>query len=518
MTNKNQALRPGVDLKRLKFIFLWVFAFGLVAHGFCYFNGNFSHDSLFSIYEESPDINIAVGRFLRPVYRMLRGNFALPVINGFLSLVYLSLAIYLLSDIMEIRRKSFLALTCGLLSTNVTFSLMNATYFHDSDAYMLSLLLALGGVWVALRLRHGICWSVLFYFCSLGIYQAYIDAAIYVFLMLALVRLLKGERVKRVYLESLQYLLAIAAAMVLYYIGIKVTQHFANLSDGDYYNTLSNVTALSLGSVFQRLFTCLFADAAWFLVPSGHSIPVVTVVNVLMLLAAVWMVIGLIRFRHLPTASVFGILGVLAAIPFGMNAITVISDMYHALTLYALYFSYVWVLVLAELYLATGKPAAQKGKLACAILAGILIFDGCLFSNESYLKKELENSATLSVFTRILSRMESTPGFVPGQTRVAFVGLLLDGPLSYGSPGFCYTNTGMGHSFNVSYHDTYETYLSYYLGYPVDCVDSTEIIEYEQMDQVTAMPLFPAEGSIQMIDDVLVVKFSHIQEEEEAVE
>ena len=113
MTNKNPALRPGVDLKKLTFIFLWVFAFGLVAHGFCYFNGNFSHDSLFSIYEESPDINIAVGRFLRPVYRMLRGNFALPVINGFLSLVYLSLAIYLLSDIMEIRRKSFLALTCG---------------------------------------------------------------------------------------------------------------------------------------------------------------------------------------------------------------------------------------------------------------------------------------------------------------------------------------------------------------------------------------------------------------------
>ena len=35
------------------------------------------------------------------------------------------------------------------------------------------------------------------------------------------------------------------------------------------------------------------------------------------------------------------------------------------------------------------------------------------------------------------------------------------------------------------------------------------------MEQVAAMPLFPAEGSIQMIDDVLVVKFSPIQEDEE---
>ena len=91
MTNENQALRPGVDLKRLKFIFLWVFAFGLVAHGFCYFNGNFSHDSLFSIYEESPALMISVGRYLRPVYRLLRGKFTLPVINGFLSLCFLNI-------------------------------------------------------------------------------------------------------------------------------------------------------------------------------------------------------------------------------------------------------------------------------------------------------------------------------------------------------------------------------------------------------------------------------------------
>ena len=517
MSNETNRLQSGLDLKRLKFIFLWVFAFGLVAHGYCYFNGNFSHDSLFSIYEESPDINIAVGRFLRPVYRLLRGNFALPVINGFLSLVYLSLAVYLLSDILNIQRKSFLALTCGLLSTNATFSLMNATYFHDSDAYMLSLLLALLGLWVALRLRHGLLWSILFYFCSLGIYQAYIDVAIYAILILALVRLLNGERVGKVYVDTVKYLLAIAAAMVLYYIGIKVTQHFANLTDGDYYNTMSNVTAFTLGSIFTRLHTCLVADYIWFFLPSGHLRPALQCVNALMLLAAMWMVIGLIRFRKLPKASIFGILGVLAAIPLGMNTIVLISDMYHALTMYALYLSYVCVLVLAELYLTTEKPAAKKLRLACGILAGLLIFDGCLFSNESYLKKDLEDSATLSVFTRMLSRMEETEGFVPGQTRVAFVGLLLDGPLAYGSPGFCYTNTGMNHSFNVSYHDTYETYLSYYLGYPVDCVDSDEIVEFEHMDAVTEMTLFPAEGSIRMVDDVLVIKMSDplaVREEE----
>lgn len=503
-----KTLIPSADWKKLKFIFFWVFALGLAAHGYCYFNANFSHDSLFSIYEASPEVNIAVGRFLRPVYRLLRGNFTLPVINGFLSLVFLSLSVYLLTDIVEIRHKSTIALTCALLVTNATFSLMNATYLHDADAYMLSLLLALMGVWTALRVRHGILLSTLWYFASLGIYQAYIDVAIYVFLMLALLRLLKGEQVKKVYLDTVRFMLPILAGMILYYIGIRLTQHFAQLSDGDYYNTLSNVTAFSLASIFERLYLCLFADAVWLLVPSASNVAAVRIVNLLLVLLAAGMAFSIIRTRRLGAASVWGIVGVLVAIPFGMNVITVISDLYHALTIYALYLSYVWVLVLSEQYLETGAKRASKSRFAAVALACVLIFDGLLFSNQLYLKKELEEDATLSVFTRVIDRMEQTEGFVPGKTRVAFVGLLLDGPLSKSRPGFCYTDTGTCESYSTTYHDTYETYLTYRLGYPADCVDSKEIVEFENMEEVISMPLFPAPGSVRMVGDVMVVKFS----------
>ena len=300
-----KTLIPSADWKKLKFIFFWVFALGLAAHGYCYFNANFSHDSLFSIYEASPEVNIAVGRFLRPVYRLLRGNFTLPVINGFLSLVFLSLSVYLLTDIVEIRHKSTIALTCALLVTNATFSLMNATYLHDADAYMLSLLLALMGVWTALRVRHGILLSTLWYFASLGIYQAYIDVAIYVFLMLALLRLLKGEQVKKVYLDTVRFMLPILAGMILYYIGIRVTQHFAQLSDGDYYNTLSNVTAFSLASIFERLYLCLFADAVWLLVPSASNVAAVRIVNLLLVLLAAGIAFSIIRTRRLTLSCTF---------------------------------------------------------------------------------------------------------------------------------------------------------------------------------------------------------------------
>ena len=93
---------------------------------------------------------------------------------------------YLLTDILDIQKKPFVALTCGILTANATVALMNASYLHDADSYAFSLFLALMGVWVTLRLDRGRYYAVLFYFGSLGIYQAYIDVAIYVFLILAL--------------------------------------------------------------------------------------------------------------------------------------------------------------------------------------------------------------------------------------------------------------------------------------------------------------------------------------------
>ena len=46
MNENRLSSKVTADWQKLKFIAFWVFAIGLVAHGFCYFNANFSHDSL----------------------------------------------------------------------------------------------------------------------------------------------------------------------------------------------------------------------------------------------------------------------------------------------------------------------------------------------------------------------------------------------------------------------------------------------------------------------------------------
>lgn len=386
MTNRTFCIEDKVDLKRLKIIFFSVFTFGLVAHGYSYFNGNFSHDSLFDLYEASPEPMIAVGRYFRPVYRLIRGDFALPVIGGFLFMLFMALSVYLLKDVLQIKKTLFLILTCGILVTNYSVTLLNATFIHDTDSYGLALF------------------------------------------------------------------------------------------------------------------------------PRSRVVWLIAAINIILLVAAVWLVVKLLLRNSSSKRQAAGAAGIVAMMPFGINVITIIADQYHELTIYSLFLCYIFVVVLLELYLKDSNAIKRGSILSCvyAILLCIIIFDNCIFSNEAYLKKDLESAATLSVFTRIIDRMEQTEGYVPGETESVIIGILSYGPLNKRRAGFDYDSTGLWFNFSTTYHETYESYMNYYLGYPVNFVSEDKRMAMRALPEVENMPVFPAEGSIKMIDDVMVIKLSEM--------
>lgn len=59
--------------------------------------------------------------------------------------------------------------------------------------------------------------------------------------------------------------------------------------------------------------------------------------------------------------------------------------------------------------------------IICSVLS-LLIFSNTVFSNQAYLKKELESKSSLAIATRILDRIEQLPKFEPNKTRVCFIG------------------------------------------------------------------------------------------------
>ena len=510
VTRKKCPLGQSINLQQLRTVAVWVFAFGLVFHGYSYLNGNFSHDSLYSLYEESPELMISVGRFLRPVYRLLRGNFTLPLLNGLLSLAFLSLSVYFILDMLEIRSRWLTVLSCGLLAGNTSVALMNATFLHDADAYALALLLAVLGVWVSRKGGKGLWLSVPLYFCSLGIYQAYIDCAIYLILILALLALLTAQPVKQTLHRAFRRLLAVGGGMVLYFLGTKLAPAITGVKIDRGYNTVYSLSDLSLQSLLERAEKFFRSELVWLYSPNARLKRLIFVVNLVFVLLAVCLVVSALKRQKAGKGRIWAVIGVAAAMPLGMNLVTLLSNLYHALTVYAFYFSYLLVFALAERAPRWELPPVRirQARRLCAILAAVILFDSCIYAQTIYLEKQMDNDATLSLMTRFLSRAEQTQGYELGQTPIAIVGRLRFSQLHTQREGMPSPAIGMGYSYATTYFETYEKYISYYLGYPAQFLKGPALLELEETEAVQNMPEFPHPDSMQMVDGVLVVKFS----------
>ena len=71
-----------INKKQLLFTIVATFIIGFTVHGFCYFNGLLSHDSLLVNAAEDYMHQFEIGRFMQPVYLSIRGNIVIPSVIG----------------------------------------------------------------------------------------------------------------------------------------------------------------------------------------------------------------------------------------------------------------------------------------------------------------------------------------------------------------------------------------------------------------------------------------------------
>lgn len=151
----------------------FTFLFGLLAYAFIFFNPSFSHDSLAITQEFDDRWQISLGRFMQPIYRMIRGYVTAPWLLGFLSLIFIAFAVYFIIKIFEIQNKYSLIIICGLLATNTTLTFLYATFAPWGDVHALAFLLSVCSVYFWLKYKYGFLLGAILLGISLALYQNY---------------------------------------------------------------------------------------------------------------------------------------------------------------------------------------------------------------------------------------------------------------------------------------------------------------------------------------------------------
>ena len=503
--------------------------FGLFAHAAGMFGGISYHDDVVCTYDVGT--THIVGRFtlalLGKITRLSFGgsNYSLPWFNGLVSLLFIGLSAWVIARALQIENHFLQVLLAGIL---VVFPVVTGTfaYWFTAPYYMLALFLScISAVLLTRGSLKSVLTGVLLAALMTGIYQAYLPVMLTLEVLILLQKERTGEGGFRGWLGPL---LGSVCGLSLYLVLMKLS---LALTGKELY-AYRGVDTLGTGnfSYPERIAMAyrMFFNQDSFLSYRGSddyqlfmwSMKPVYCVLIALLLGMNVLLLFRSFFKPFPAAgnevsaprpvvfrrsSFLRTCILLLLFPLTVNFIFVMTDYdVYDLMLYGEVMIFVMLLWLVQQFLGTALLSKMLRTLSCLLVLYSVLFY-VRYDNLCYYKAGRMQEAAISYDNVLITRIQTLEEYDPSLP-VCFLNefekdtsfLAADEELS---------------RVRITPYDGTEIINDYsWVSFmKVHCGYSPRVIEdYGQYDSYVAdtqMPRYPSEGSIQIIDGVIVVNF-----------
>ncbi len=524
---------------RLKTSFLAGCVMTLLAHAYGFFNTSFMNDRI--AFFRDPDFDFAsTGKWFAEVVSGLRYYSYLPWLIGVLEMIFVSVSVYATIEVLKINRTLSIWIVAGLYVTNVSFIIGN---FYSGDTFSFALVMAALSAWFwslkenegknavtdafrrhfSLRLIFGAVTTAL----SLAVYGSYASVAPTLILLGAMALWFQGKKSGYIMKRVGEYVITYGAGMVIYYVILRIVLKVRNIEMLSYMGEDRLVHGASAKEILS------FAGMAyenpikhWLGMDGLNTIPA-RVSIIILIVAVILFFIQLVYHRELlrdPARAI--VLLILALIfPFSAGLICVMAfGSVHYLMIFTYVLLYVGVVKLAESSLFSTQKKFQRVILRTivtveVILLGATIYRGAILSNMTYSALELSYTASKSIATRLMDRIEGCEGAY-GEEMVVFIGDLADNEYFRRPPEVGqYWRSKIGF-LGLPVYSTSFAYLGNTRSFLQDVMGFYRSIAYyipgsgsgayteEDEEMIASMPVFPADGSVRKIGETIVVRLS----------
>lgn len=141
--------------------------------------------------------------------------------------------------------------------------------------------------------------------------------------------------------------------------------------------------------------------------------------------------------------------------------------------------------------------------VAALVIAVIYIW----YANGNYMSLQYTQYHDLAYFETLVTQLKSAEGYEDGLPLAVVGNEFVDSSHTTGSLMGAEFNLPGKNESNINAYSRWQIVIKY-LGYNPQFLWRNEVKEIEKMPEVKAMPSYPADGSIQVIEDVLVLKLS----------
>lgn len=500
---------------------------GLAAHLFQYANKMYNYDDLF-VNPGGFGTGVESGRwFLQIMGEWVNkyfGNYSLPMFNGFFTLVLLAISATMLVRLFEVK-DLLLATFVGMLFVTTPSVVCMNFYMFTALYYAVAIFLSfLSGY---LIVRHGKniliqVIAVLLLACAVGTYQAYFTNTLCILVLDIIVKSAFSRddmSGKEIFSRSVRYVVELALGIGVYFLFTQFSLKYWNVTLGSYQG-INNMGHLELHKLPQLLYNC-YHCFLWFPIVDifwenpttivKRAIKVMYVITILLVIAMI------IRKRRDCKKLMLMLLSMLTfpiAVFFIYIMVQVEGYIYPLMT-FSVIFIYVFVFVWLDKYMkenVTWKFEKEVEKIMhwCISIAAIVITVVYIWNaNGNYMSLWYTQQHDIAYFQTMLTQIRSAEGYRSGLP-LAVIGReaeIEDSEHTTGSlMGAEFDIPGKSES-NINGYSRWHILIQY-LGYNPEFLFDDKTSEIAKWDEVRAMPCYPEDGAIKIVDDIIVLKLS----------
>ena len=500
----------------LRFCFASAFALFLLVH-FYWFKSKymFADDSLLS---PGGWAYLGFGRWALSTVREISGRYSIPWFTGMLSALYMALAAVFVTAALRIENRPAVFLAALAMAAFSAVS-KEVLYIHHIDAKMLALLLVCAGCFLTLKFRFGFIPGGLMLCLSLGIYQAYYSFSVFLLLFGVLLSCARDE--KGWFRRGLRSIAALLIGVIGYKVVLDICLKAAR-KKLQAYGGASAMWDITPGLLLQRAKNACSGLFGFYF--SNESRLMVIAAAVLFAMCAV-MGIALILKNgvHRDWKRLLCTVAMILLLPLASGSIWVMADTVPLRAQFALVAPLVICAVLLDrMGVKKGEKTEEETKeeekseearkegqrkLRCRLslsvqalaLAACLLLSCCnaIQANEDYLNSDVTNKTAFSWYTRLASRIEEQAG-----QRTKYSVCFIGSPRKPAVPEGFNMSTLIGETRILRY-------CSWYCGVNLVKASKESAAEIKETygELIEKMPRYPREGSVQVIQGVVVVKF-----------
>lgn len=497
--------------KEKRIIFLVTFMMGMLIHLSLYTNQLLVEDGYWHYGAFlSKGWEVSLGRFGLPFVDLFRGTVVSSVLSTTLSCVIMAFASVFLTETLKVKKLYVKVLISLLLIVTPTFSL-TLMYAYTADSYMIAMLFSVLTVYF-LEKRFSlknIIFAIISLCISLSLYQAYLGVTMTLLLFCFIVKNLeeRDSNWKEHFLGLVKNCFFVLCGALLYYLLLKIVLFILHLNLNNYKGANSVFSFETVKNLIPSIKSMYVTFCKFYLgntILHNNTFFFRNILHIILFLCIIINFVLLIRQNKIQQRIPNIILLALsvALMPIFICVIQLITQQEMSL-LMAMPLFLPFVLLMKQIDMLKVKKQNNLFTLLSVIGTIVLIWSYILGNHTTY---EATNMYQSQMYVRgmqiaqVLSENEEYQN-----KRVIIVGHL---EFSSDNP----TLSKMT-NFNIQKSGSFYTYASFYnnyLSFDRELVKNEVVLEELQKDEsFYHMPIFPEPGSIQVVDDIIVVRVGY---------